>query len=308
MKITVIGVGNVGSAVSQRIVNGGIARELIMLDAIEGLAKGKALDLQHTTPIKGETKIKGTTNYRDTKNSDIIVITAGKPRKEGMTRDDLAKGNAEIISQISQNIKKYNSKSKIIVVTNPLDPMTWQTYKKTGFPRKQIMGMAGELDTARYEKLLSKKTKISPEDIHGLVIGPHNKSMIPLTENTTIRGIPLNKFLNQKQTKEIVKETKKSGKKIVNYLQNGSAYHAPSAAIYKMIKTIARDEKRLLSVSTVLKGEYGIKNTAIGIPVIIGKDGIEKIPQKHLNQKTKQKLQKAAKEIKKTNKKLNTNQ
>ncbi|WGI17250.1 malate dehydrogenase [Methanonatronarchaeum sp. AMET-Sl] len=305
MKITVVGVGNVGSAVCQRIVNGEIAKELIMLDAIEGLAKGKALDLRHTTPIDGETKIKGTTNYKETKNSDIVVITAGKPRKEGMTRDDLAKENSKIISQISKQIAKYSPNSKIIVVTNPLDPMTWKAYKETEFPRTRIMGMAGELDTARYEKLLSEKTGVSPEDVHGLVIGPHNKSMIPLTKNTTIRGIPINKFLTEKQIQEVIKETKISGKRIVNHLQNGSAYHAPSAAIYKMIKAISRDEKRLMSVSTVLKGEYGIENTAIGIPVILGQSGIEKIPKKHLNKQTQQKLQQTAKEIKETTKNIN---
>ncbi|RZN60989.1 malate dehydrogenase [Methanonatronarchaeum sp. AMET6-2] len=299
MKITVVGVGNVGSAVCQRIINGGIATELVMIDAIEGLAKGKALDLKHSTPIDGETKIKGTTNYKHTKNSDITIITAGKPRKEGMTRADLAKENSQIIREISRKISRYSPESKIIVVTNPLDPLTWQAYKSTGFPRNRVMGMAGELDTSRYRKLISSEIGISPQDIDGLVIGPHNESMIPLTENTSVRGIPIEKFLTEKQIEKITRQTRDSGKKIVEHLQNGSAYHAPSAAIYRMIRAIARDEKKLMSVSTVLQGEYGIEETAIGVPVVIGSDGIESIPEK-LGEKNIQRLQEAAEGIKRT--------
>ena len=288
MKITVIGAGNVGATVAQMLANKELANDIFLLDIDEGIAKGKALDMYETMPILGSnSRIHGTVDYAETAGSDIVVITAGLARKPGMTRDDLLVKNNQIVSYCATNAVKYSPNAYFIVVSNPLDVMTYVALKVTGLPRHKVMGMAGILDTARYRAFISMETGYSIKDIQAQLLGGHGDTMVPLPRYTTIAGIPVTEFIAKERLDEIVERAKKGGGEIVAYLKTGSAYYAPGTAAVEMCEAIVKDQKRVLPCTVLLDGEYGQKDVCLGVPIVIGKNGIEKIIELDLNTEEK---------------------
>ncbi len=288
MKITVIGAGNVGATVAQMLANKELANDIFLLDIDEGIAKGKALDMYETMPILGSnSRIHGTVDYAETAGSDIVVITAGLARKPGMTRDDLLVKNNQIVSYCATNAVKYSPNAYFIVVSNPLDVMTYVALKVTGLPRHKVMGMAGILDTARYRAFISMETGYSMKDIQAQLLGGHGDTMVPLPRYTTIAGIPVTEFIAKERLDEIVERAKKGGGEIVAYLKTGSAYYAPGTAAVEMCEAIVKDQKRVLPCTVLLDGEYGQKDVCLGVPIVIGKNGIEKIIELDLNTEEK---------------------
>lgn len=301
MKITVIGSGNVGATVAQVIANKELANEVFLLDIAEGTAKGKALDMYETMPILGtDTKIYGTANYEDTKDSHIVVITAGLARKPGMTRDDLLIKNAAIVSHCAENAVKYSPNAFFIIVSNPLDVMTYVAQKVTGLPKNKVMGMAGILDTARYNSFISMETGYSMKDIQSLILGGHGDTMVPLPRYTTVAGIPVTELISEERINAIVDRAKSGGIEIVNYLQTGSAYYAPGTAAVEMCEAIVKDQKRILPCTVILEGEYGMNDVAVGVPIRLGKDGVEEIIELKLNADEYALFDKSAKHVKNT--------
>lgn len=284
MKITIIGAGNVGATCADIIAQKNIVNKIILLDIKKNLAEGKAIDIAQNASIFGyNTKIIGVTdNYSKTESSDIVIITSGSVRKPGMTRDDILIYNAKIVKYVTKQIIKYSPKTKIIVVSNPLDIMTYIVYKTANIDSKYIFGMSGLLDSSRYNRLIADKLKCAIEDIHSLILGSHGDTMIPLIRYTSISGIPISELLTKYDIKNIIERTKKGGGEIIDLL-GISAWYAPAAAIAKMIEIIVKDSKKIISCSSFLQGEYGIKNIYIGVPVILGKEGIEKIIELKLN-------------------------
>ncbi|MDD2689054.1 MAG: malate dehydrogenase [Candidatus Omnitrophica bacterium] len=294
MKISIIGSGNVGSLTAMRLAQEGLA-DIILVDIVKGLAQGRTLDLEDARPIlKYNYNIKASDDISEIKNSDIIVITAGLTRKPGMTREELLNKNAQILKEICLKIKKLATRSIVIVVTNPLDLMTYLALKVTGFKRNQVLGMGISLDTARFANLIAKELNIPNTDIEACVIGTHGEGMLPLPRFTSIKGVALDEFLDDKKIEELLNKTMSRGLEIVSLLGNGSAYFAPSAAIVSIIKVIAKDEKRTIGISAYLNGEYGIKDICIGVPCRLGKEGIEKIIELDLNKKEQDKLSNSA--------------
>lgn len=288
MKISVIGAGNVGGMTALQLAQNMLG-QIILIDKLSGLAEGKAFDLEDAKALlKLDYNIQGTDDLKSIKDSTIVVITAGFSRQPGMSREDLLTKNANIVKDIALNIKKLAPQSIVIVVTNPLDAMTYLALKTTDFNPKRILGMGIGLDTARFINLISKKLNVSVLDIEALVIGPHGEGMLPLPRLTNIKGIPLEEFLDEKDIEELVKKTIERGKEIVQRLNTGSAYFAPSLAITSLIKAIVKDEKRILGVSAYLDGQYGLKDICIGVPCRIGKEGVEEIIQLDLNKKERE--------------------
>jgi len=301
MKITVVGAGNVGATVAQMIANYELVNEVVLVDIAEGVAKGKALDMYETMPIlTSDTRIYGSASYEDTADSEIVVITAGLARKPGMSRDDLLIKNAGIVSSCAEQAYKFSPNAYYIIVSNPLDVMTYLALKKTGLPRNKVIGMAGILDTARYRSFLSMETGISMKDISALVLGGHGDTMVPLPRFTTVAGIPITDLVPADRLESIIDRARKGGIEIVNYLQTGSAYYAPGTAAYEMCAAIIKDQKRVLPCTVLLDGEYGFKDVAIGVPIIIGKNGCEKIIELNLNDDEKQLLTNSVNHVKKT--------
>lgn len=300
MKISIIGAGNVGSLTAMRIAEQG-SGDIILVDIVKNLACGKAFDLEDARSIlKYNYNVQGTDDIKKIKDSDIIVITAGLTRKPGMTREDLLNKNAKILKDICLNIKKLSFNSIVIVVTNPLDLMTYLALKITGFKPDRVFGMGITLDAARFANLISKELNIPSTDIEATVIGSHGEGMLPLPRFTNIKGVALDEFLDDKKIETLVKKTVERGRQIVSLLGgNGSAYFAPSVAVASIAKVIAKDEKRTLGVSAYLNGEYGIKNICIGVPCRLGKEGIEQIIELDLNKQEKNALIKAATTLKK---------
>ena len=278
MKVTVIGAGNVGATCANVLANGDLAKEVILLDIKEGVAEGKALDMWETAAVNNySTKTVGVTNdYARTADSDVVVITSGLPRKPGMTRDDLISTNAGIVQSVTDNVKKYSPNTIIIVVSNPLDVMTYAAYLKAGFDSSKVFGMAGILDTARYKAFLAEEIGCSPKDIQAILMGGHGDTMAPLPRYTTVGGIPVTEFVAEDRLNEIIERTKKGGGEIVNLLGT-SAWYAPGAAAAQMVETILKDEQRIFPCCAWLQGEYGLKDVYLGVPVVLGKNGIEKI-------------------------------
>jgi malate dehydrogenase len=298
MKITVVGGGNVGASVAQRIVDKELANEVVLVDIIDGLPQGKGLDMYESTPIGGsDTVVRGTNTYEETANSDIVVITAGIARKPGMTREQLQETNAAIVKSVTEAVAPKSPKAILIVVSNPLDVMTYVAYKVSGFDRHRVMGMAGILDTARYRSFIAMKLGISVEDIQALVLGGHGDSMVPLVRYTTIAGVPITSMLDQASIDALVKRTRDGGIEIVNYLKTGSAYYAPSAAAVEMVVAIVKNKKRILPCAAFLQGEYGIRDTFVGVPVKLGSKGIEQILEVPLTAEEKAALTKSADEV-----------
>jgi malate dehydrogenase len=284
MKVTVVGAGNVGATCANVIAHRELANEVILLDIKEGVAEGKSLDMWQTSPINMyDTRIKGVTNdYAATAGSDVVVITSGLPRKPGMSRDDLIATNAGIVKSVTENIIKHSPNTIIIVVSNPLDVMTYCSYLTSGFDSKRVFGMAGILDTARYCAFLAEALNTSPKDIKAVLMGGHGDTMVPLPRYTTVAGIPVTELIAKDKLEAIVQRTKVGGGELVN-LMGTSAWYAPGAAAAQMVEAIVRDQKRIFPVCTWLQGEYGLKDVYLGVPVKLGKNGIEEIIELKLN-------------------------
>jgi len=300
MKLGIIGAGAVGTSCAKWAMVKNLAKEIVLIDIIPDLAKGKALDLAQSSPLFNYSgKIYGTEDFSALSNSDLVIITAGKPREPGMSREDLLNINAEIVKSCAENIKKYAPESIVIVVSNPLDAMVYVAYKVTGFPKNRIMGMAGVLDSARYRYFIAEALGIAPQDVQALVMGIHGDLMLPLTRLANVSGIPISQLLPQEKIEEIVKRTKFGGGEIVSYLKKGSAFITPGLATIEMAESILKDLKRVLTCSVYLEGEFGINGVFLGVPVILGKNGVEKILEFELLPEEKNALQKCAESCKK---------
>ncbi len=301
MKITVIGAGNVGATVAQLLANDELASEIILVDVLEGIPEGKSLDMYESMPIFGsDSKIYGTTNYELTANSDIVIQTAGLARKPGMTRDDLLIKNAEIVSSCIGNAFKYSPNAYYIIVSNPLDVMTFLAYQITGLPRHKVIGMAGILDTARYRSFISMELGVSMQDIQGMILGGHGDTMVPLPRYTTVAGIPVTDLISKEKMDAICARAAGGGGEIVKYLKTGSAYYAPAAAAVQMVESIVKDQKRILPCSVMLQGEYGVNNVVVGVPVKLGKNGVEQVLELNLNNEEKAAFNTSVEHVKET--------
>ena len=277
-KITVVGGGHVGESCSLLASQQELAKEVILIDILEGMPLGKGLDQFQAAPVLGfDTRVRGTNDWADTAGSDIFIVTAGVARKPGMSRDDLLKTNAGIVKSCAENIKKLAPEAIVIVVSNPLDIMAYVAMEATGFPRERVIGMAGILDTARFRAFLAMELDVSVEDIQALVLGGHGDSMVPLVSYASISGIPLTYFLSEEKLAPIIERTRKGGGEIVAYLKTGSAYYAPAAGAVQMVEAIVKDKKRILPCSAYLQGEYGQEGIYIGVPCKLGKAGLEGI-------------------------------
>src|SRR5256885_918660 len=294
-KITVVGAGNVGATTAQRLAEKQLARTIVVVDGIEGVPQGKALDQWEAAPIEGfDTRIVGANDYGPAAGSELVVVTAGIARKPGMSRDDLVRTNADIVKQVSQQIKQTCPKAIVVVVSNPLDVMCWVTKQVTGFPRERVIGMAGVLDTARYRAFLAEALDLSVQDIQAMVLGGHGDTMVPLISYTTVSGIPVAQLLDKAKLDTIVDRTRNGGAEIVAFLKTGSAYYAPSSATAQMVESIVLDQKRLLPCAAWLEGEYGLAGMYCGVPCKLGRNGLEKIVEVQLTADEKSALKKSA--------------
>ena len=276
-KVTVVGAGHVGATTGLAIANKGLA-DIVLTDIIERMPQGKALDMMEATPLMGrDAEITGTNNYVDTQGSDIIVITAGLARKPGMSRDDLLFKNAEIIGGVVDEVTKHSPDSIIIMVTNPLDVMAYLAYKKSGFPRERVIGMAGVLDSARFRTFIAMELGISVDNTHAFVLGGHGDSMVPLPRYSTVAGVPITELMSEEQVNRVVQRTRDGGAEIVSLLGTGSAYFAPAWSVAQMVEAILLDRKEILPCAAFLQGEYGVEDAYVGVPVQLGAGGMEKV-------------------------------
>ncbi len=297
-KVSIIGAGNVGATTAQLIAYAGFA-DVVLFDIAEGMPQGKALDISEACPLwNSSVSVTGTNTYADTANSDVIVITAGFPRKPGMSRDDLLHANAEVIKNVTLETSKLSPESVIIVVTNPMDVMAQTAWKISGFSAKKIIGMGGVLDSARLRTFISMELGVSPEDIETIVLGGHGDQMVPLPRFTTVKGIPITELLDSNRIDEIMHRTKNGGAEIVSLLRTGSAFYAPAAASCQMVKSIILDEKRTLPCSSYLDGEYSISDIFVGVPVVLGHGGVERIIEFELRDEERKQLIKSALAVK----------
>jgi malate dehydrogenase len=298
MKVTVVGAGNVGATCADVLAYREIANQIVLIDIKEGLAEGKSLDIWQKAPIDlYDSRTIGSTNdYSKTANSDVVVITSGLPRKPGMSRDDLIGTNAGIVKSVTENIIKHSPEAIIIVVSNPLDVMTYQAHITSKLPRTKVMGMAGILDTARYRAFLAEALNISPKDIQAMLLGGHGDTMVPLPRYTTVSGIPVTELIDKDKLTAILERTKVGGGELVK-LMGTSAWYAPGSAAAQMVESIVRDQRRIFPVCVKLEGEYGIKDCYLGVPVILGKNGIERIIELDLNKDEKALLEASRKAV-----------
>lgn len=303
-RASIIGAGNVGATTAQLIVQAGIA-DVVLFDVVEGMPQGKALDMAEACPLwNSSSSIKGTNDYADTSGSDIVVVTAGLARKPGMSRSDLLHANADIIRAVCSEIAKTSPHTVLVVVTNPMDIMAQLAWKTTEFSCKRVMGMGGVLDAARLAAFLSWELNVSPEDIEAIVLGGHGDDMIPLPRFTTVKGIPLTELLSKKKIGSLIDRTRNGGAEIVGLLKAGSAYYAPAASTFQMVKSILFDEKRMLPCAAYLNGEYGMRDIYMGVPAILGKEGVEKIIEVKLTKEEKAQFRKSSASVKKLIEKL----
>ncbi|MDH5541603.1 MAG: malate dehydrogenase [Nitrospinota bacterium] len=299
-KITIVGAGHVGATTAQLCAYKKLGN-VVMYDIVEGIPQGKALDLMESAPLEHfDMKVTGTNDYKDTANSDVVVITAGIPRKPGMTREDLRDTNANIVKDVAENIIKHSPNCIMIVVSNPVDTMTYVAKKYSGLPKNRILGMAGVLDAARFRHFISLELGVSNEDIHAMVLGLHGTDMVPLPSHTSVAGIPITELIPKDRIEDLVQRTRDGGAEIVKYLKTGSAYYAPGASIAQGIESIIRDKKRVHPCPVFLEGEYGINGIFMGVPCIIGANGVEKIIEMHLNEEEMALLHKSADGVKKS--------
>ncbi|MFL5485439.1 MAG: malate dehydrogenase [Gemmatimonadaceae bacterium] len=303
--ITVVGAGNVGATTAQRVAEKELARRVVMVDVVEGVPQGKGLDQWQSAPIEGfDSRVIGTNGYDETAGSDIVIITAGIARKPGMSRDDLLNTNAGIVKSVSEEIARTSPNAIIIVVSNPLDVMCYVAKKVTGFPRERVIGMAGVLDTARYRAFLAEAMDVSVRDIQAMVLGGHGDTMVPLIGYTTVSGIPVTQLLDRKTLDEIVDRTRNGGAEIVKYLKTGSAYYAPSSGAVQMAEAIVFDQKRVLPCAAWLEGEYGMSGLFLGVPVKLGRGGMERVLEVELTSKERVDLGKSAEAVREPMSKL----
>jgi len=287
-KITVIGAGHVGEVTAFKISEQELG-DVVLLDAIEDMPIGKGLDMREGGPVgRYDSAVIGTNSYEDTANSDIVVITAGKPRTPGMSRDELLDANIKIVKPVTEEVVKHSPNAMLLVVTNPLDAMAYTAFKVSGFPKNRVFGMAGILDTTRFRAFISMEINVSVENIQALVLGGHGDTMVPIARYTTVSGIPLTHFLPQEKIDAIIERTRKGGGEIVKYLKTGSAYYAPSLAVTEMVESIVKDKKKILPCAAYLEGEYGINDLYFGVPIKLGAGGVEEIIEIDLTDEEKE--------------------
>ncbi len=300
-KITVVGAGNVGATAAQRVAEKELAREVVLVDIVEGVPQGKGLDQWESAPIEGfDSRIIGTNGYAEAAGSDLFIVTAGIARKPGMSREDLLRTNVDIVKSVALEIKKCSPKAFVIVVSNPLDTMCYVMREVLNAPRERVIGMAGVLDTARYRSFLAMALDVSVEDIQAMVLGGHGDTMVPLVSYTTVAGIPITQLMDAEEIEKHVQRARNGGAEIVSFLKTGSAYYAPSSGAVQMAEAIARDKKRILPCSAWLQGEYGMRDVYLGVPCKIGAGGMEKIIEIEMNPAEKAALTKSADAVRET--------
>jgi malate dehydrogenase len=293
-KITIVGAGHVGATAAHWAVSKELG-DVVLLDIIDGLPQGKALDLAESAPLAGfDCALVGTNDYADTAGSDVVVVTAGIARKPGMSRDDLLQTNAKIVTDVVSRLVQYSPQAYMIVVSNPLDAMVYVAKQVSGWPKQRVMGMAGVLDAARFRYFIAQELGVSVEDVHGFVLGGHGDTMVPVPRYATVTGIPITQLLSSEQIARLVQRTRDGGAEIVNYLKQGSAFYAPGASIVQMVEAIVKDKKRLLPAAAYLEGEYGIHGVYVGVPVLLGAGGVEKIIEVELTAAEQAALQRSA--------------
>ena len=299
MKVSIIGAGNVGATAAKALADKGLVNEIVLLDIVEGMPQGKALDIEESAPVVGfDTKVTGTNNYDDTANSDIVVITSGVARKPGMSRDDLLNTNAKIIKSVTQAVVAKSPKSILIVVSNPVDAMVQLAWKVSGFPAERVLGMAGVLDTARFRLFIARELNVSVRDVYAYVLGGHGDSMVPCLDYTTVAGVPVKQLIPEARLAEIVKRAQNGGGEIVALLKTGSAFYAPAQSIVEMVESIVLDNNRILPAVALVKGQYGIDGVFCGVPVKFGKGGMKEIVEIKLSADEGAKLKKSADGVK----------
>jgi malate dehydrogenase len=297
-KITVIGAGNVGASVAAYASQQELG-DVFLVDILDGIPQGKGLDLYETTPVLGvDSFVEGTNDYEKTRNSDLIVVTAGIARKPGMSRSDLLATNVKIVGEVAAKAAAVSPDAVMIVVSNPLDAMVYAAWKRSGYPPRKVIGMAGVLDSARFRAFLSAETGVSVEDIHALVLGGHGDSMVPLTASCSIGGVPITRFMSESRLEEIVQRTRQGGAEIVGLLKTGSAYYAPAASVVQMAKSVLLDKKRLLPCAAYLDGEWGATGIFVGVPTILGSAGVERVVELDLSPAERDALNKSITEVK----------
>jgi malate dehydrogenase len=293
-KVTVVGAGNVGATAAQRLAEKGLC-DVVLVDIVEGVPQGKALDLMEAAPVeKHDGQVTGTNSYEATEGSDIVIITAGIPRKPGMSRDDLISTNAGIVKAVTKQVAKYSPDAVLIIVSNPLDAMCHVAYEASGFPKNRVIGMAGVLDSARFRAFIAMELNVSVENIHAFVLGGHGDTMVPLPRYSTVAGIPITELLPQERIAELVDRTANGGAEIVGLLKTGSAFYAPASSAVEMAESILKDRKKILPCAVYLDGEYGYKELFIGVPVKLGAGGVEEIIEIKLTEAEKAALDKSA--------------
>lgn len=299
-KVSIIGAGNVGATLAMRIAEAALA-DVVLIDIAEDISLGKAMDLTDAAPImRHDCSISATSNYKEIAGSDVVVITAGFPRTPGMTREELVSKNSSIVKAAVGNIKTHCPRAVIIVVTNPLDVMTHLAYRESGFPRNRVLGMAGVLDAARLRALIAAELKVRGRDVETFVLGSHGDTMVPVISHTKVRGRPIDRILTKDKIEALVTRTRNRGAEIVFLLKSGSAYYAPSASVFLMVRAILKNTREVLCCSCLLEGEYGLRNICIGVPAKIGKNGLEKVVEISLSDDEKQSFKNSAEVIKKT--------
>ncbi len=299
-KITMVGAGNVGATAVQYIAEKELCEELVMIDIVEGLPQGKGLDMWETAPLIGsDSRVHGTNEMSAMKDSGLVLITAGLARKPGMSRSDLLEKNAEIIRKIVEDVVRLAPEAMIMVVTNPLDVMTYLAYRISGFGRKRVFGMAGVLDSARLRSFVAMELGVSVKDTHALVLGGHGDSMVPLPRYTTVSGIPITQLMDDATIERLVERTRKAGGEIVGLLKTGSAYYSPGASLAEMVEAVVRNKKRVLPCAAILDGEYGLTDVCAGVPAVLGQKGMEKIIEVKLEPPELEALKRSAEDVKK---------
>lgn len=289
-KVTVVGAGFVGATAAQRLVEKEIAN-VVLIDVVDGLPQGKALDMMQSAPVEGfKTTITGTNRYEDTQNSDLVIVTAGLARKPGMSRDDLLMKNAEIVSGIVDQCAKFSPNAILLLVTNPLDVMTYLAWKRSGFKSSRVFGMAGELDSARYAYFISQEVKCEPKEVSAMVLGGHGDQMVPVPEHTTAKGTPVTKLIAPEKLEAINQRTRDGGAEIVSYLKTGSAYYAPSSSVVRMARSVLQDRREIIPSCVYLSGQYGLKDVYCGVPAKLGRQGVLEVVELKLTDAQKKAL------------------
>lgn len=300
-RITVVGAGNVGATCAQRLAEMELAREVVLVDVVDGIPQGKGLDQWESAPVEGfDSRLTGSTGYEAAEGSELVIVTAGVARKPGMSRDDLLRTNAGIVRSVSTEIARVAPQSIIIMVSNPLDVMAYVAMTTTGFPRERILGMAGVLDTARFRSFIALELDVSVEDIQALVLGGHGDTMVPLVSYTTVSGIPLSQLLSKDRIEALIERTRKGGAEIVSYLKTGSAYYAPSSAAVQMAESIVKDKNRILPCAVYLEGEYGQEGIFLGVPCKLGEGGLKAVLEVELSEAERSELASSAESVRST--------